>query len=89
MNAKAHAARSGMPVHARVRLAFACDDGRMKFRSSSPRESNRCTPLSKAELAQVRGGAAQSRAAEPSGAVEVNPLYEGAGVEASNPLFDV
>jgi len=40
--------------------------------------------------AMCAGGAVAATtamAAEPEGAVEVNPLYEGAGTEANNPLF--
>jgi len=41
--------------------------------------------------AAICGGGAvaatTAMAAEPDGAVEVNPLYEGAGTEATNPLF--
>lgn len=41
-------------------------------------------------LALCGGGAyaaTTALASEPSGAIEVNPLYEGAGMDQSNPLF--
>jgi len=61
----------------------------MAFASKRSRTLKHGTQLSETQLEQVRGGAAQAqpKAAAPMGDVMVNPLYQDAGTDASNPLF--